>query len=181
MGREKSKSKKKLKENPVKYRRQSKDQRQKNRINKREENPDEYRCQSKDQRQKNRINKREENPDEYRCQSKDQRQKHRINRRDKMNKEGRLHEFKIATMHGPIFICVCCHQLMFKTNVQLYENSIASIEKGILEQCIPTEMAITNIVMKTNNTVLNSEALGDYYLCKTCIRHMSNGKMPPTS
>ena len=131
--------------------------------------------------QKHRINKREENPDEYRCQIKKQVQKHRINKRDKMNKEGRLHEFKIATMHGPIFICVCCHQLMFKTNVQLYENSKASIEKSILEQSIPAEMAITNIVMNTNNTVLNSEKLGDYYVCKTCIRHMSNGKMPPTS
>ena len=36
----------------------------------------------------------------------------------------RLHTFKEATLYNAIFICTCCHQCMFKSNVRIFNKEL---------------------------------------------------------
>ena len=40
------------------------------------------------------------------------------------NESDRLKDFKMATLHNAIFICTCCHQRMFKSNVRIYTSEL---------------------------------------------------------
>ena len=93
--------------------------------------------------------------------------------RDVISKSDRLREFREATKYTAVFLCTCCHQRMFHSNVQLYTaeliNNINSKKPGLVDACIQKRI-ITQIngEMKT-------------YICKTCIKHMNNKKIPPMS
>ena len=86
----------------------------------------------------------------------------------------RLHAFKDATLYNAIFICTCCHQRMFKSNVRIFttelENQINTREPGLTEKCIEKPTILTKI-----------NGQGSCYICHTCVRHMKNQKMPPMS
>ena len=85
----------------------------------------------------------------------------------------RLKEFRETTKYAAIFICTCCHQRMFHTNVCLFtttlENNIDSKKIGHVAACIESRIP----------TRIDGE--DKYYLCKTCLRHMQNKKMLPMS
>ena len=89
------------------------------------------------------------------------------------NTSDRLKEFREATKHNAVFICTCCQQRMFHSNVQLYtdtlKNEINGMKPGHTEACVEKEI----------RTCLNGEE--KTYICKTCVRHMRKKKLPPMS
>ena len=86
----------------------------------------------------------------------------------------RLCAFKDATLYNAIFVCTCCHQRMFRSNVRIFttelENQINREEPGLCDKCIEKPNILTEID-------------GQYkcYICLTCVRHMKNQKLPPMS
>ena len=85
----------------------------------------------------------------------------------------RLASFKSSTLHNAIFICTCCHQRMFKSNVRLYTKELAgeinAKKPGHTEKCID-ELITTQIDGRDN-----------CYICLTCTAHMKKRKIPPMS
>ena len=83
----------------------------------------------------------------------------------------RLRDFKEATKYNAIFICSCCHRRLFHSNVavitQKLRENINERKLGHFIDCVEEEIA----------TPINGE--NDCYLCKTCITHMKEKKMPP--
>ena len=72
-----------------------------------------------------------------------------------------INKFHNWVNEGPLYICTCCDQLW-------YRHSVSSADK--LKQQHPTMVKyLQNIV-----SVDNSE-----WLCQTCNRHLSKGKIPP--
>ena len=90
------------------------------------------------------------------------------------NAKDRLKEFKEATKYNVIFICTCCHQRMFESNVQLFTDAlkekINSQMPGLTKKCIEEPLI---------QTTVNGNA--QCYICKTCVRHLKLKKMPPMS
>ena len=90
-----------------------------------------------------------------------------------MNAIDRLCEFKNATMYNAIFICICCHQRMFQSNVRLYtkqlKDEINEKKAKHTEACIGDPIPI-RIDEKENS-----------YICLTCVTHMKRKKVPPMS
>ena len=96
-------------------------------------------------------------------------QKHR----EVKNENDRLRAFREATKYCAVFICTCCQQRMFHSNVQLYtaelRKEIEDKKPGHINACVQREI----------ETRLNDET--KIYICKTCIRHMRSQKIPPMS
>ena len=113
--------------------------------------------------------KKSENPEKLKELQCRRQQKHR----EIKNKSDRLRDFREATKYTALFICTCCQQRMFRSNVQLYStdliNDINRRKPGHTYVC----------VQKNIETCLNEEK--KTYICKTCIRHMKNKKIPPMS
>ena len=89
------------------------------------------------------------------------------------NADDRLKEFREVTKYNAIFICTCCHQRMFQSNVSLFtstlENNINNKKPGHTTSCIEERLP----------TRINGE--NNCYICKTCLRHMQSKKLPPMS
>ncbi len=89
-------------------------------------------------------------------EEKERQQKHRkvISRSD------RLKEFREATKYAAIFICACCQQRMFHSNVQLYtqalKDEINALKPGHTDICVQEDIEIR----------INGEK--KTYICKTC-------------
>ena len=85
-----------------------------------------------------------------------------------------LKEFKGATLYNAIFICTCCHQRMFQSNVQFLTDSlkdkINSKAPGLIAKCIDKPLV---------QTTLNGEK--KCCICKTCLRYLQMKKIPPMS
>ena len=85
----------------------------------------------------------------------------------------RLREFKEASMYNAVFICTCCHQRMFKSNVRIFTDGLKTeINKkkaGLTYKCIE------NVIQ----TRINGK--DECYICLTCVRHLRNKRMPPMS
>ena len=97
-----------------------------------------------------------------------------------------------SVRYGAIFICVCCHQKHFESNVDVFSEDLC----GELEQKFPTlfEDAIIDDEIKKDGTFIrrlddikvdkdlhkNKSNLQNY-ICKTCTRHLKKGKCPPMS
>ena len=113
--------------------------------------------------------KRLENPEIVKADQNERQLRHR----DVKNTSDRLKEFREATKHNAVFICTCCQQRMFHSNVQLYTNKlkheINSMKPGHTQTCVEKEIT----------TCLDGEK--KTYICKTCVRHMRKKKLPPMS
>ena len=116
-----------------------------------------------------RIKKRAEAPDRVKEDQNRWQEKHRKVK----NKSDRLKEFREATMYTSIFICTCCEQRMFRSNVQLYTTALQT--EIDIKKPGHTYSCIKNLI----RTPLNEER--NVYICKTCVRHMKNKKIPPMS
>ena len=90
-----------------------------------------------------------------------------------MNRSDRLKEFREATMYNAIFICTCCQQRMFHSNVRLYtedlKKEINRIKQGHIKRCV--EKVVSTWITGQRRT----------YICLTCVKHMKNMKLPPMS
>ena len=102
---------------------------------------------------------------------------------------GRLKQFRMATMFGPIFTCISCHIKHFKSNVREFTNNVmATIEAKIpLKDCIADMNVITKVQIEHHNLRIpesskdSREEFGKRYICETCLKHLKNGKLPPSS
>ena len=96
-----------------------------------------------------------------------------------MTSKDRLLKFREATLFNAIFICTCCHQRCFRTNIteltkQLRET-INSKKEGLLQHCIEPPGKITII----HSSPFNGRKIE--FICLTCKKHMINKRMPPMS
>ena len=95
------------------------------------------------------------------------------NHRNARDESDRLRQFREATMFNAIFICTCCQQRMFQSNIRLYtkelQEEINSKKEGHSRVCI--EKVIQSLINGQHKT----------YICLTCVKHMKNKKLPPKS
>ena len=116
-----------------------------------------------------RSKKKAENPKKLREDECRKKQK----QREVESKSDRLRAFREATKHCAVFICTCCQQRMFHSNVQLYtaelRKEIDSKKPGLINACVQREI----------ETQLNDDT--KVFICKTCLRHMRKQKIPPMS
>ena len=96
------------------------------------------------------------------------------NHRNINTAQDRLKNFKEATKFNAIFICTCCHQRMFESNVQVFsetfKNDITKRFPDIIRQSV-TEPYIISI----------KDGKKECFICKTCIKYLKLNKMPPMS
>ena len=115
------------------------------------------------------VKRKVENHDQLKYDQNQRQEKHRRIE----NKSDRLREFREATKYNAIFICTCCQQRVFHSNVRQYtiglEEEINKIKPGLKQTCI--ERIISTYVNGKDQT----------YICLTCVRHMKKKKIPPMS
>ena len=91
------------------------------------------------QTKRNRLCIAKKKPEGYQQLKQDQNQWQKKHRGVE-NKSDRLREFREATKYNAIFICTCCEQRMFHSNVRLYteelRNKINKNKPGLTEICI---------------------------------------------
>ena len=99
-----------------------------------------------------------------------------------------LRKFRRATMCGPIFICVSCHGKMFESTVQKFtEKLMEEVDQKIaLKDCIADLNLFTRVEIITTNSrepdsFSKDKEIGDRYICKTCLKYLRRGKLPPSS
>ena len=91
--------------------------------------------------------------------------------------EDRLYNFRVATLFGPIFNCISCHEKKFHHSVQNFnEKIIKKVEKKIaLEKCIYNFDLTSGPVMKGDDSPKK-------WICKTCLNsYLLKGKLPSHS
>ena len=100
----------------------------------------------------------------------------------------RLRAFREATMIGPDFICVSCHGKMFQSSVQKFTNRLMNEinEKISLDECIAdlnlfTRIEIVDSRSREPDSFAKEREFGDRYICKTCLKYLRKGKLPPSS
>ena len=91
--------------------------------------------------------------------------------------EDRLYNFRVATLYGPIFSCISCHERKVHTNVQKFNDKIR--EK--VERKIPLERCIDNLDL-TSGPVMKGDDSPKKWICKTCLNsYLLKGKLPSHS
>ena len=86
-------------------------------------------------------------------------------------------DFDSAVQEYPEYVCSVCHRLLFrkqvlKCNKAKYETS--SSKTRLARTCIND-----NMEHKSNDSSVQRKSRVDMYICHTCDRHLSSGKMPP--
>ena len=91
--------------------------------------------------------------------------------------EDRLYNFRVATLYGPIFSCISCHERKFQTSVQNFNERI----RKKVGNKIPLEECIYNLDL-TSGPVKKGEDSPKKWICKTCLNsYLLKGKLPPNS
>ena len=91
--------------------------------------------------------------------------------------EDRLYNFRVATLYGPIFCCISCHQRKFHTSVQNFNEKIR--EK--VAKKIPLDKCIDDLDM-TSGPVMKGDDSPKKWICKTCLNsYLLKGKLPGNS
>ena len=85
-------------------------------------------------------------------------------------------DFESAVQEYPEYVCSVCHRLLFrkqvlKCNKAKYETS--SSKTRLARTCIND-----NMEHKSNDSSVQRKSRVDMYICHTCDRHLSSGKMP---
>ena len=90
-------------------------------------------------------------------------------------------EFHNSVKHGPIFICVCCHQKHFETNVKVlpddFEETLDIKFPGLYEKSIYNEDNYIEKI-KVDKDGTNAEY---NYISHICQRYLNKGNLPPMS
>ena len=97
----------------------------------------------------------------------------------------RLQKFNNANRFGPVFVCSCCHQKLYESDVEALTEEIEVTIKektpGLFEKCIPDPARTKpQIIIKENGKTVPG-ILPEYYICKSCKRSLLSGKIPKLS
>ena len=90
------------------------------------------------------------------------------------NAQDRLQKFREATKFNAIFICICCHQRMFESNVQVFNTILQEEIRRKAQDIIKKSIAVPWIL-----TIKNGKS--ECFICKTCVKYLKQNKMPPMS
>ncbi|CAC5418472.1 unnamed protein product [Mytilus coruscus] len=98
------------------------------------------------------------------------------NQQKKINLKANNIEELITNFHkivteGPLYICTCCKQLLYKKAVT--ETSKAKIKKG------DNSAALARMIDKCVTGIKSVD--GKEWICKTCYSHLKKSKMPPSA
>ena len=101
--------------------------------------------------------------------------------------KSRLNRFKEDIMYGPLFICICCHQKMFRHSVvEATEQMMRNIDQKIpLTNVIVDMNVVTRVITEyplnpwSAASKKKKEAIGIKYICTYCVGYLKLGKMPP--
>ena len=79
---------------------------------------------AKEQARKGMAKMRELDPEKAKQQRREGMAKSRARPRTETEAEAeRLHNFRVDTLYGPVFVCVSCHQRQFQSNVQIFNET----------------------------------------------------------
>ena len=103
--------------------------------------------------------------------------------------QDRLKDFLSSSVLGPVFICLSCHIKMFRSNVVVFSKSLQEeLDKKLeLDQFIPDMDVFSKVKIEQANlsAPVNYKQGDNYekerYICKTCVRHVKMGNLPPSS
>ena len=88
----------------------------------------------------------------------------------------RLANFRKKVQYGPIFVCSCCHQKLFETQVNLLTDELREkidiANPEIRRKCIEEEIQVDLGRDKFDNEIKLS------YSCKSCSLYLKRGKLP---
>ena len=133
---------------------------------------------AKEQARKGMAKMRELDPEKAKQQRREGMAKSRARPRTETEAEAeRLHNFRVDTLYGPVFVCVSCHQRQFQSNVQIFNETVREkISKKIsLEKCIAD-------LKLTSGPVKKGDDGPKQWICKTCLNsYLLKGKLPSFS
>ena len=92
----------------------------------------------------------------------------------------RLNKFRERTRWGPCFPCISCHQILFKNQVIVYEQSVQDKLKEEFREALSTRNRIFFIAIEPNEDkekILKTEGT-NCYICNACYHCMKQGKYP---
>ena len=105
-------------------------------MKKREEDIENVKEQQRKRKRLSLSKKRAMNPKQVLADQNDRQKRHR----NVTNRSDRLQEFREATKYAAIFICICCQQRMFHSNVQLFtdklKKEIDKVKLGHIQACM---------------------------------------------
>ena len=115
-----------------------------------------------------------------RIKEKESKAKARITRNNLKTCVDRIKKFKAAVRYGPIFPCISCEQMMFEKGVSKLDDKILDELEAI---CSKTDKTLLTRVFKEK---MNDERFKvsfgtSSYVCHTCKKYLSRGKIPPMS
>ena len=95
----------------------------------------------------------------------------------------RLKLFLEHTLFGPIFICVSCQQRHFRTNIQIFNQSLRDTisDKIPLKQCIEDMEPMKKMSFGDVSSHYIEMEDDDQFICRTCVGYLRKGKLPPSS
>ena len=119
--------------------------------------------------------RRTRNPQKLKQQQNEWPQKHR----KVETPSDRLREFREATMYNAIFICICCHQRMFSSNVRHFTDDLVNEINKKKSQHVEACIYEYGEKQRWKKTLIGDKE--HHFICLTCVRHMKKGKIPPMS
>ena len=137
-----------------------------------EEDPNQVRENNK----RRRADERERHPERI----KEQNEKYR----SRMYEADRLKSFLESTLFGAIFVCLSCHQRHFRTNVQVFSDSIEKLineKMSSLENCIESTDPLSKMNYGAVFSFNHKKKNKDQFICKTCLSYFRRAKLPPTN
>ena len=131
----------------------------------------------KEDAKRRKASEREKMEEEERKEKERKQKASQRSRMDPENESDRLKKFLEDTLFGAVFICLCCQQKHFQTNIQIFTPKVREGIKIPLKECIE-KMKMTYGSMSSPKLPQNAQ---DQFICKTCLGYMKKRKVPPTS
>ena len=165
-------------ENPEKFNEQNRKADTKSKQKRRDENPEKFDEDNRKSSVKYQEKRRHQNPQKFDEDLRNASRKYWGKMKANIDETERLRRFNMKIWLGPIFICSCCKRKLFENGVTKitddFKQSITSKKPLFYINCIPKEEEV-NIILNGSGEKSGS------YICQTCKKAMSTGKVPSMS
>ena len=106
-------------------------------------------------------------------------QRRAIKKRATQKKEKMIQKFVKSCKNGPVYVCCVCHRLSFDKQVKVCEPEKLTANTELTELCV-THTYLHSCDQDCGNPCsLKGGPRGKLYICNTCHRYLTKGKMPP--